>query len=85
MALKPITYLSNAVRAKEIVSVLARNGFADLLQKLDLPPAILKAFELREAINLKIMRAVLARGLSFAFPTQTVHVATLPPPPKSLN
>ena len=48
-------------------------------------PAILKAFELREAINLKIMRAVLARGLSFAFPTQTVHVATLPPPPKSLN
>jgi MscS family membrane protein len=44
-------------------------------------PAILKAFELREAINLKIMRAVLARGLSFAFPTQTVHVATLPPPP----
>ena len=48
-------------------------------------PAILKAFELREAINLKIMRAVLVRGLSFAFPTQTVHVATLHPPPKSLN
>jgi MscS family membrane protein len=29
---------------------------------------------LRERINLKIMRAVAARGLSFAFPTQTLHV-----------
>jgi MscS family membrane protein len=28
--------------------------------------------EVRERINLKIMRAVAARGLSFAFPTQTV-------------
>ena len=28
----------------------------------------------REAVNLKIMRAVAARGLSFAFPTQTLHV-----------
>lgn len=30
---------------------------------------------LRERINLKIMRAVAARGLSFAFPTQTVQLA----------
>lgn len=44
-------------------------------------PAIVQSFELRERINLAIMRAVLARGLSFAFPTQTVHVATLPPAP----
>jgi MscS family membrane protein len=28
--------------------------------------------DLRERINLKIMRAVAARGLEFAFPTQTV-------------
>jgi MscS family membrane protein len=28
----------------------------------------------RERLNLKVMRAVLARGLSFAFPTRTVHV-----------
>ncbi len=28
----------------------------------------------RERINLEIMRAVAARGLSFAFPTQTVHL-----------
>ena len=33
-----------------------------------------KHLELRERINLKIMRAVAARGLSFAFPTQTVQL-----------
>jgi MscS family membrane protein len=33
-----------------------------------------KHMELRERINLQIMRAVAARGLSFAFPTQTLHV-----------
>ncbi len=44
MSIKPFEFLSNAVRAKEIVAVLARNGFADLLQKLDLPPRLLGAF-----------------------------------------
>ena len=34
-----------------------------------------KHMEVRERINLKIMRAVAARGLEFAFPTQTVHAA----------
>ena len=43
MALKPLEFIANAVRAKEIVSVLARNGFADLLQKLDLPPRLMSA------------------------------------------
>lgn len=38
-----------------------------------LDPAFVKAIELRERINLAIMRAVNARGLSFAFPTQTLH------------
>jgi MscS family membrane protein len=33
-----------------------------------------KHMELRERINLQIMRAVAARGLSFAYPTQTLHV-----------
>lgn len=33
-----------------------------------------KHMELQERINLQIMRAVAARGLSFAFPTQTLHV-----------
>ncbi|MFI5356723.1 MAG: mechanosensitive ion channel family protein [Opitutales bacterium] len=37
-------------------------------------PDYVKGLELREAINLKIMRAVAARGLSFAFPTQTIHL-----------
>ena len=44
MPIKPFEFLANAVRAKEIVTVLARNGFADLLQKLDLPPRLLGAF-----------------------------------------
>ena len=33
-----------------------------------------KHMDLRERINLQIMRAVTARGLAFAFPTQTLHV-----------
>jgi len=36
-------------------------------------PNIVKSFELRERINLALMRAVNARGLGFAFPTQTLH------------
>lgn len=35
-----------------------------------------KHMEVRERINLKIMRAVAARGLEFAFPTQTLHAPT---------
>jgi MscS family membrane protein len=34
--------------------------------------------QVRQRINLEVMRAVEAHGLSFAFPTQTVHVASLP-------
>ena len=36
-------------------------------------PDVRKAFETRERINLAIMRLVEARGLSFAFPTQTIE------------
>jgi ubiquinone biosynthesis protein len=39
---KPFDLLSNAARAKEIASVLIRNGFADLLQKLEPPAGILQ-------------------------------------------
>ena len=42
--LKPFDIIANVGRAKEIVTVLARNGFADMLQRLDLPPRILSAF-----------------------------------------
>jgi MscS family membrane protein len=38
-------------------------------------PDWVKHMAVRERINLKIMRAVTARGLSFAFPTQTVQLA----------
>jgi MscS family membrane protein len=37
-------------------------------------PDFRKHLAVRERVNLKIMRAVAARGLSFAFPTQTFHV-----------
>lgn len=37
-----------------------------------------KHMEVRQRLNLAIMRAVEARGLQFAFPTQTLHVASLP-------
>ncbi len=43
MPLKPFEFIANAVRAKEIVSVLARYGFADLLLKMDLPPRLMSA------------------------------------------
>jgi ubiquinone biosynthesis protein len=36
----PLELFSHAVRAKEIISVLARHGFADLLDQLDLPAAL---------------------------------------------
>jgi len=44
VAIKTFELIANFSRAKEIVTVLARNGFADVLQRLDLPPQILRAF-----------------------------------------
>ena len=41
-------------------------------------PDFAKHMALRQRLNLAIMRAVAARGLEFAFPTQTVHAATPP-------
>jgi MscS family membrane protein len=38
-------------------------------------PDFQKAMRTKQRINLAIMRAVEVRGLSFAFPTQTVHLA----------
>lgn len=43
-------------------------------------PDFVKHMALRQRLNLAIMRAVAARGLEFAFPTQTLHVASLPKP-----
>ena len=41
-------------------------------------PDFHKHMQLRQRLSLAFMRTVETRGLSFAFPTQTVHVATLP-------
>ncbi|HEX2860000.1 MAG TPA: hypothetical protein VHN79_00085, partial [Lacunisphaera sp.] len=37
-------------------------------------PDFAKHMALRQRVNLAIMRAVRARGLAFAFPTQTLHM-----------
>ncbi|HLP24827.1 MAG TPA: mechanosensitive ion channel family protein, partial [Acidobacteriota bacterium] len=44
-------------------------------------PDFVRHMQVRQQINLEIMHAVESRGLSFAFPTQTVHVASLPAAP----
>jgi len=41
-------------------------------------PDFTKHMAVRQRLNLAIMRVVEAQGLSFAFPTQTVHVASTP-------
>ena len=41
-------------------------------------PDFTKHMALRQRLNLAIMRAIEARGLSFAFPTQTVHTVAAP-------
>ena len=42
--MKTLDFLTNAVRAKEIVSVLVRNGFGDLLDQLGIPQRWLEHF-----------------------------------------
>jgi MscS family membrane protein len=44
-------------------------------------PDFHKHMALRQRVNLAIMRAVAARGMSFAFPTTTLHVASTPETP----
>jgi MscS family membrane protein len=48
----------------------------DIWVVYELPsPDFQKAMTVKQRINLEIMRAVEARGLSFAFPTQTIEFA----------
>jgi MscS family membrane protein len=48
----------------------------DIWMVYEMPdPDFQKSMRVRQRINLQIMRAVEARGLGFAFPTQTVHLA----------
>lgn len=46
-------------------------------------PDFVKHLRLKQRNNLAIMRAVAARGLRFAFPTQTVHLGDPTPPAKA--
>jgi len=41
---KPFDFITNAVRAKEIFTVLARHGFADLLNQIELPSGVWARF-----------------------------------------
>jgi MscS family membrane protein len=47
-----------------------------LVVYLLISPDFLNHLRIKERINLGMMRAVAARGLSFAFPTQTLHLPT---------
>lgn len=42
--MKPFDFITNAVRAKEIFTVLARHGFADLLNQIELPSGVWARF-----------------------------------------
>jgi MscS family membrane protein len=42
-------------------------------------PDLQKFMRLRQRLNLAFLRVVQARGLEFAFPTQTLHLASTPP------
>lgn len=63
---------------KESVVVCFNNYGASslgiLVVYLTLSPDFVNHLQIRERLNLAFMRAVAARGLSFAFPTQTVHL-----------
>ncbi len=52
--MKPFDLFSNAVRAKEIASVLVRHGFGDLLEQLGIPKTWLAHFVPKESQNLNI-------------------------------
>ena len=43
--MKPFELISNAVRAKEIATVLVRNGFADLLERANPPPWLFRLID----------------------------------------
>jgi MscS family membrane protein len=43
-------------------------------------PDLQQFMRLRQRLNLEFMRAVETRGLAFAFPTQTLHIASAPGP-----
>jgi ubiquinone biosynthesis protein len=66
---RPFNALHHAVRAKEILAVLARHGFADLLSQIDLPAGVLQRWlpqpPLRRSIGERIRLAAEELGPTF--------------------
>lgn len=58
MALNPLDLFSNAVRAKEIVTVLVRHGFGDLLEQMGLPKGWIKVLIPLEAQHLNLWQRI---------------------------
>lgn len=56
--MKPFNYLANAVRAPEIVAILVRWGFEDLLLQLDTPPFLLKNLVRKKVTHLSAYERV---------------------------
>lgn len=56
--MKTLDLLSNAVRAKEIVTVLVRRGFGDVLTELGLPKSWLGHFVPQESLNQNIWQRI---------------------------
>jgi len=56
--MKPFNYLANAVRAPEIVAILVRWGFEDLLLKLDTPRFLLKNLVRKKVSDLSFYERV---------------------------
>ncbi len=58
MSLNPLDLLSNAVRAKEIVSVLVRHGFGDLLEQLGMPRGWIRRLIPEDAQHLNLWQRI---------------------------
>ncbi|MGE9292456.1 MAG: ABC1 kinase family protein [Puniceicoccales bacterium] len=58
MSLNPLDLFSNAVRAKEIVTVLVRHGFGDLLEQLGMPRGWVKRLIPEDAQHLNLWQRI---------------------------
>ena len=56
--MKPFNYLANAVRAPEIVAILVRWGFEDLLLQLDTPQFLLRNLVRKKVAHLSTYERV---------------------------
>ena len=72
----PFNVLQHAVRAKEVLGVLARPGFADLLGQIDLPAGFWQRWlphpPERRSTGERVRRAAEAAGAGTAWLTEVV-------------